>query len=70
MGTTNSELLEELLVECYKTGIIEEVREEARKTLEERPDAIYEAYFSAHEKIIKKNSEKSEIFETKSRSTI
>ena len=59
MGITNSELLEELLVKCYDKGIVKEVREEARKVLEEIPNSIiYEAYLTAYEKIIKKYSEK------------
>ena len=59
MGLTNSELLEELLLECYETGIIEEVREEAKKTID-RVDRYdhYEVYFEAHKKIMKKYSAK------------
>lgn len=59
MGQTNSELLEELLLECYATGIIEEVREEVKKVVErtERFDR-YEVYFESYKKIMKKYSAK------------
>jgi hypothetical protein len=57
MGMTNSEMLEELLVKCYDKGIVEEVREEARKILIESPNRVtYEAYLVSYEKIIKKYS--------------
>jgi hypothetical protein len=54
MGLTSSELLEELMLKCYKEGIIEEVREEVRKILETNTlVSQYDAYEMAYKKIKK-----------------
>jgi hypothetical protein len=54
---TNEELLEELLIECYKKGIIEEVRVEAQQRMQNRTyHCSLDAYQEAYEKIIEKNS--------------
>jgi hypothetical protein len=54
MGLTSSELLEELLLKCYKEGIINEVREEVVKTLKTNLLVTqYEAYEMAYKKIKK-----------------
>jgi hypothetical protein len=54
MGLTSSELLEELMLKCYKEGIIEEVREEVRIILETTSVINqYDAYEMAYKKIKK-----------------
>lgn len=54
MGLTSSELLEELILKCYKEGIIEDVREEVRNILETNELITqYEAYEMAYKKIKK-----------------
>lgn len=59
MSISNSELLEELLIECYAKGIIDEVREEALKTMQKISNYVtLDVYQEAYEKIIKKYSEK------------
>jgi hypothetical protein len=56
MGLTNSELLEELILICYKENIIEEVREEVRNILETNTLITqYEAYEMAYKKFKKNN---------------
>lgn len=54
MGLTSSELLEELMLKCYKEGIIDEVREEVRITLKDITLINqYDAYEMAYKKINK-----------------
>jgi hypothetical protein len=54
MGLTSSELLENLLIKCYKEEIIEEVRNEARKLMESNGLlSQYEAYELSYKKIKK-----------------
>ena len=54
MGLTSSELLEDLLIKCYKEEIIEEVREEVRKLMKNNKHlSQYEAYEISYKKIKK-----------------
>lgn len=56
MGISYSELLEELLIECYNLNIIDEVRKEAISIMDkDRKMGILEAYEMAFQKISKKN---------------
>jgi hypothetical protein len=55
MGLTSSDLLEDLLVKCYKKGIIDEVRNQAHIELESNKSlSQYEAYELSYKKIKKK----------------
>lgn len=55
MGLTSSELLEEIMLLCYKENIIEEVREEVRNILKmNNLISQFEAYEMAYEKFKKK----------------
>jgi hypothetical protein len=55
MGLTSSELLEEIMLLCYKENIIEEVREEVRNILKmNKLITQYEAYEMAYKKFKKK----------------
>ena len=54
MGLTSSELLEELMLKCYKEGIIDEVREEVSIILKTTSLITqYDAYEIAYKKIKK-----------------
>jgi hypothetical protein len=55
MGLTSSDLLEDLLVKCYKEGIIDEVRNQAHIELKSNKSlSQYEAYELSYKKIKKK----------------
>lgn len=56
MSISNSEYLEELLHECYKMNIIDEVRKEAVSIMEKDNNvSMFDAYDIAFKKISKKN---------------
>lgn len=55
MGLTSSDLLEELMLKCYKENIIDEVRELVRNIMETNPlVSQYDAYEMAYKKKSKK----------------
>lgn len=59
MGYTNSDLMEELMVLSYEEGIINEVRNEVKKMLEENSNlSMYEVYELAYNKISKEKNKK------------
>lgn len=54
MGYTNSDLLEEILIQSYQEGIIEEVRKEVDILLEkDKHISLSDAYQSAYQKYSK-----------------
>lgn len=56
MSITNSEHFEELLHECYRLNIIDDVRNEVILIIEDDPKInTFRAYEMAFEKISKKN---------------
>lgn len=56
MGITNSDELEELLIECYNQNIIEQVRKEAVSIMEKNQKIeVLDAYEIAFKKFSKKN---------------
>ena len=59
MGYTNSDLLEEIMVLSFEEGIINDVRSEVKKLLEQNSSLdLHEAYERAYNKFSKKNLEK------------
>lgn len=59
MGYTNSDLLEEIMVLSFEEGIIDDVRSEVKKLLEQNNSLhLHEAYERAYNKFSKKNLEK------------
>lgn len=54
MGLTSSDLLEDLLVKCYKEGIIDEVRNQVHIELKSNKSlSQYDAYELSYKKIKK-----------------
>ena len=55
MGYNSSNLLEEILYECYELGIINEVREEVIRLMNEKKHVrLLDAYEESYYKILKK----------------
>jgi hypothetical protein len=57
MGYNSSDLLEEILHECYELGIINEVREEVIKTMNEKKHTrLVDTYQESFYKILNKKN--------------
>lgn len=53
---TNSEILDEILHECYKLGIIDDIRKKVEILLNKNPKLeLYEAYYFAYQEFMKNN---------------
>jgi hypothetical protein len=56
MGYTNSDLMEEIMILSFEEGIINDVREEVKKLLNNNQTLpLYEIYEMAYNKVSKKN---------------
>ena len=59
MGYTNSDLMEEIMILSFEEGIIDDVRGEVKKLLEQNNGIyLHDAYERAYSKFSKKNLKK------------